>query len=65
MPAKARKTQQIWDGIGLFDLEADILIAVRGADPQSVSEIRSISMKEGGTICPVLITLAPKGKAKK
>jgi len=61
----ARKQKQ-WKGVGLFDLHAGLLIAVRGADPQSFEEIQAIAKKEGGTIAYVTISLSkPKRQARK
>ena len=61
-----RKQNKTWKGIGLFDLDADLLIAVRGADPQSFEEIQAIAKKEGGTIAYVTISLSkPKRQARK
>lgn len=64
MSARKQKPKT-WDGIGLFDLEAGLLLAVSGADPLSYEAIRAISKKKGGTIAPVVITIAPSKKRGK
>lgn len=61
----AKRRKKVWDGIGLFDLDAGLLLAVRGADPYQAKEIRAIAQREGGTIAPVTITLSQPKKARK